>query len=90
MVGVPEVGTKVNTRNYSSSGQSSERFSSAKLSCSRVALKRCIKTKIRWNRYYYYYTTATIAKVEPRIRECFSGDRAIATRAQSRNVRSKF
>ena len=38
MVGVPEVGTKINTRNYNSDGQSSERFSSAKLSCSRVAL----------------------------------------------------
>ena len=43
-------GTKINTRNYSSNGQSSERLSSAKLSCSRVALKRCIRTEIRWNR----------------------------------------
>jgi len=42
--------TKINTRNYNSDGQSSERFSSAKHSCSRVALKRCIKTEIRWNR----------------------------------------
>ena len=37
----------MNTRNYSSNGQSPERFSSAKLSCSRVALKRCIRTEIR-------------------------------------------
>ena len=38
--------TKINTRNYNSDGQSSEWFSSAKLSCSRVALKRCIKRHI--------------------------------------------
>jgi len=42
------VGTKINTRNYSFNGQSSERFSSAKLSCSRVALKRCIIIIIIW------------------------------------------
>jgi len=48
-VGVPEVGDKISTRNYNSNGQSSERLS-AKLSCSRLALKRCIRTEIRWNR----------------------------------------
>ena len=46
----PRWETKINTRNYNSDGQSTERFSSAKLLCSRVALKRCIKTEIRWNR----------------------------------------
>ena len=43
--------TKINTRNYNSDGQSSERFSSAKLSCRGVALKRCIKTGGKWVKY---------------------------------------
>ena len=38
----PRLETKINTRNYNSNGQSSELFSSAKLSCSRVALKRAL------------------------------------------------
>jgi len=42
------VGTKINIRNYNSNGQSSERFSSAKLSYSGVALKRCRPIRTRF------------------------------------------